>query len=69
VSEEPELLEIQEAPTDLLIPCGEGAVWIENPVAFCNHYQFEALKTDGMALYGLRAGNWVEVGKTKLKLQ
>ncbi len=69
MSDEPELLEITEAPNDLLIPCGEGAVWIENPIAFCERYEFEALKTDGYALYGLRAGNWIEVGKKKLTVQ
>ena len=71
MSEEPELLEITEGGEDpfgdsVMIPCGEGAVWIPDPVMFCAQYGFEALLTDEHNLYGLRANSWIRIGSAAL---
>ena len=66
MSEEPELLEITESPNDLLIPCGDGAVWLPDPVLFCAKHGYEALMTDAHDLYGLRANSWHRIGNANL---
>lgn len=66
MSEEPELLEITESPNDLLIPCGAGAVWLPDPVLFCQQNDFEALLTDESNLYGLRKNSWIRIGSAAL---
>lgn len=66
MSDEPSLLEIGESPNDLLIPCGDGAVWIPDPVLFCTTNGYEALKTDGYDLFGLRVNTWVRIGTATL---
>ena len=67
MSDEPKLLEISEGEIpDLLIPCGDGAVWIPDPMAFCALYEYEALKTDGYDLFELRANSWIRIGTANL---
>ena len=67
MTDEPKLLEINEGEIpDLLIPCGDGAVWIPDPLAFCTLYGYEALKTDEFNLYGLRGNSWHRIGTANL---
>lgn len=71
MSEEPELLEIEECedrPDDLIVTYSKGFICIPNWHDFCATQGFLALKTEDCKVLGLTASlAWVEIGaKPKL---